>query len=205
MNEAITTTTTSAVNSTSTTPTYTFSGTLGTYNTDTICRLFGMSIGTDTDKRIKEKNGSLYIGAVKLMPSVKEINPIYNKDNEMIGIKMMFSDGSIEKSICDNEDIFNYDYGVVICLMKKILSNIASTDKYTGTYYFNKIVDLAFRGNLKTFEEKAKEETEKIKAEYRKAKNRLRKERQKAAKREAEIEIQKEAYLRAMNEFEGRK
>ena len=156
------------------------------------------------NRKMAEKNGSIYIGNRLIMPSVKEIKVLRSKDKD-VGIKVIFSDDSVEKAICDKEDVFNYDYGLAICIMKKLFLCISNSDKFTGTYYFNKIMDLAFRGNLKTFEEKQKAESEKIKTKYKKTKNRLRKERQKAAKREAEIEVQKEAYLRAMKEFKESK
>lgn len=156
------------------------------------------------EKKMINKDGYIYIGNTKIMPSVKEIKIIRSMGKD-IGIKVIFSDDSVEKAICDKEDVFSYDYGLAICIMKKLFSYMSYSDKFTGTYYFNKIMDFAFKNNLKTFEEKTKAEAEKIKTEHKKTKNRLRKERQKAAKREAEIEIQKEAYLRAMNEFEGRK
>lgn len=180
-----------------------FEGSFGSFTSSNpylICDDFFLN----PNRKMSEKNGSIYIGSRLIMPSVKEIKVLRSKDKD-VGIKVVFSDDSIEKAICDKEDVFNYDYGLAICIMKKLFSCISNSDKFTGTYYFNKIMDLAFRGNLKTFEEKQKAESEKIKAKYKKTKNRLRKAKQKAAKREAEIEIQKEAYLRAMNEFEGRK
>lgn len=147
-----------------------------------------------------EKNGFIYVGNRKIMPSVKEIKPIAN-DKMYIGIKVIFSDDSVEKAICDSEDIFNYDYGLAICIMKRLFSVMFNNDEFTGTYYFNKIMDLAFRNNSKTFEEKVKADKEKEKEKRRREKNRLRKEKQKNAKREAAIEIQKEAYVRAMKEL----
>ncbi len=184
-----------------------FEGSFGSFTSSNpylICDDLIVDNFLNPNRKMAEKNGSIYIGNRLIMPSVKEIKVLHSKGKD-VGIKVIFSDDSIEKAICDKEDVFSYDYGLAICIMKKLFSCISNSDKFTGTYYFNKIMDLAFRGNLKTFKEKQKTEAEKIKTKDRKTKNRLRKAKQKAAKREAEIEIQKEAYLRAMNEFEGRK
>ena len=151
-------------------------------------------------KNMIDKNGYIYIGNMKIMPSVKEIKIIHSNDMA-VGVKVIFSDDSVEKAICDKEDTFNYDYGLAICIMKKLFSYMSGKDKFTGTYYFNKIMDLAFRNNLKTFKEHAEEDRKKEQEKHRKEKNRIRKERQKKAKKEAEIEIQKEAYIRAMREL----
>lgn len=184
-----------------------FEGSFGSFTSSNpylICDDLIVDNFLNPNRKMAEKNGSIYIGNRLIMPSVKEIKVLRSKDKD-VGIKVIFSDDSIEKAICDKEDVFSYDYGLAICIMKKLFSYMSNSDKFTGTYYFNKIMDLAFRNNLKTFEEKAREKAEKNKVEHKKTKNRLRKAKQKAAKREAEIEIQKEAYLRAMNEFEGRK
>lgn len=161
---------------------------------------FEYPIYFDFKQNMEDKDGYIYVGSRKIMPSVKEIKMLYSND-KAVGVKVTFADDSVEKAICDAEDTFNYDYGLAICIMKRLFSYMFNNKEFTGTYYFNKIMDLAFRNNLKTFNEHIEEDKKKEQEKHRKEKNRLRKERQKRAKKEAEIEIQKEAYLRAMNEF----
>lgn len=153
------------------------------------------------NKKMEVENNKVKIGFETIMPSVKEIKVIFDKEGNGKGIIVEFMDDTIEKAICDSEDSFNYETGVMICLIKKLLSCRPQANKKKGTYYFNKLMDLAMAADYKTKKERVEQDLKnEIEKQKRIAKDR--KARKKAAKkREKEIELQKEAHIRALKEF----
>lgn len=125
---------------------------------------------------------------------VDDVRTVYN-DGAPIGVIVTFADGAKEKAICDERDRehFDLDYGITICLCKKILG---------GSSVYNKLMkkihkEMERKKQLKAFEdalEEAKKRSEQL--------ERQRAAKRRAAEREREIEIQKEAYLRAMREMQ---
>ena len=121
-------------------------------------------------------------------------------------VSVTFDDGTVTKATATKNDIFDHEKGIIICLFKRFL------DEYTdgaGTAALNKLYQRAeqtFRYNLKR---KVADEMERQEVERRKAKAtakaQIRRERKAAELREREIEIQKEAYLRAMWEWNQEK
>lgn len=121
--------------------------------------------------------------------------------NEKV-VMVTFSDGKTEKAVLDTCDTFNIEQGIAICIMKKSFSKISNGN---GSSVYNKLVEYgvsAYEG-IKAL--KAKAEADKQEKEARAKRNaekaKRKKARKAAEKREAEIEIQKEAYLRAMREL----
>ena len=108
-------------------------------------------------------------------------------------VEVEFADGAKEKSVCDDEDTFSLEAAISICITKHLMG---------GTSSYNK----AIRCGLKTYEfgikKAAAEQAEKERIEKKKAKARAKREAQKYLQIERMIEIQKEAYLRAMREFQ---
>lgn len=115
-------------------------------------------------------------------------------------VEVTFLDGTKEKSVCREPDVFSLEQAIGICISKKIMG---------GSSAYNNAV----KRGIKVYEEKIhkekkdKEEQERI--EKKRAKRKAYKERR-AAKREQEekekeIEIQKEAYVRAMIEIKNMK
>jgi len=137
----------------------------------------------------------LHTGAI--IPNVKKIDVLGDRV-----IRVLFVDGSVEKAILNGNDTYCYEYGVTICLMKRILS------KMTGGYgnaLYNKLVAHAIKQNEIT-ERSIKAENElkeKVKADAKKQAEKAKAARINAAnkKKEREIEIQTEAYFRAMRKF----
>ena len=121
-------------------------------------------------------------------------------------VSVTFDDGTVTKATTGKGDIFDSEKGIIICLFKRFL------DEYTdgaGTAALNKLCQRTvqtFRHNLKR---KVADEMERQEVERRKAKAvakaQARRERKAAELREREIEIQKEAYLRAMREWNQEK
>lgn len=116
-------------------------------------------------------------------------------------VEVTFTDGTIEKSVCKESDTFSLETAISICISKKIMGG-------SGAY------NNAVKHGMKVYEDKLKKEaTEKAeqeRIEKKRAKRLAYKERRaakraaeeakrKAQEKEEQIEIQKEAYLRAMD------
>lgn len=138
---------------------------------------------------------------LELMSAIEDVQVL----NDRV-IMVKFSDGTTEKAVLDESDTFSVEQGIAICLTKKLLSTLT---RGNGGSVYNKLVEYG----VKTYEaieahkaEVAKEKTEKAaKAKRDAEKAQRKKERKVAEQREADIEIQKEAYLRAMRELNADK
>lgn len=136
-----------------------------------------------------------------LMSAIEDVQVL----NDRV-IMVKFSDGTTEKAVLDESDTFSVEQGIAICMTKKLLSTLT---RGNGGSVYNKLVEYG----VKTYEaieahkaEVAKEKTEKAAKAKRDAEKAQRKKERKAAEqREADIEIQKEAYLRAMRELNADK
>lgn len=116
-------------------------------------------------------------------------------------VEVTFADGTKEKSVCREPDVFSLESAISICISKKIMG---------GSSAYNNAV----KRGMKVYEDKQKKEAAK-KAEQeriekkrakrlaykeRRAAKRFEEEKQrKAREREDQIAIQMEAYLRAMD------
>ena len=113
--------------------------------------------------------------------------------------KMTFTDGEVVTVVARHGDEFNEEAGVMHCIMKRL---------FNGTGYNGMIRSLiknthkreAAEFLKKQEEEEAKEAAIKVKEEARK-----KEQKRLAREREEKIEIQKEAYIRAMKEMKGKK
>ena len=122
-----------------------------------------------------------------------------------------FNDGTCEKAtLQENDGAFNLEYAISICMMKKLCSAMYCGE---GSQVYNKLVDVGIRKWKEIQKKRAKAEKE-AKAEQHRMEKRIEKTKKRKEKREArmkaakeaekerQIEIQKEAYLRAMREFQ---
>lgn len=113
--------------------------------------------------------------------------------------KMTFTDGTAVTATARHGDEFNEEYGIMHCLMKRF---------FNGSGY-NTLIRRLIKDTHKREAEEflAKEEERKAKEAEIKAQEKAREKKQKrlAREREEQIEIQKEAYLRAMREYKGKK
>jgi hypothetical protein len=156
-------------------------------------------VPVETKTKLVVKNGKIYVeffedGYFKsekyIMPDIKDIKVSHDI------VFVTFTDNTKTKAVLDVEDVFNIEQAVSICITKKLLGD-------SGDSIYNKLIRRAFKVKDQN-EKKAKEaelkaaEEKRIKevaiSKYQKRKNK---------KREEAIEIQKEAYLRAMREFNG--
>lgn len=107
-------------------------------------------------------------------------------------VEVVFYDGTIEKVVCHEDDTFSLEMAITICMAKKL---------YGGTAAYNKAV----RDRMKVYKrmlkhkQNEKEERERIAKKKQKRKEYLA--RREARRREEQIEIRKEAYIRAMKEL----
>ena len=99
-----------------------------------------------------------------------------------------FSDGWMTKAVCDKEDEFSKEMGILICLAKYLLKEKS----------YDKIMDTCFSFEKARKAEAEAKELEAKRIAEKKEKNRLRKERRIKRKREEQIEILSEAYSRAL-------
>ena len=132
---------------------------------------------------------------MKLSPRITDVKTYDDKV-----VKVLFADGTYEKAVLSENDTFSLEQGVSICLTKKLLSKIVGRD-FSGSVY-NKIVDYAlgvYDDKVKAAKE-AKEKAEKEKAAAKEKAEKIKaiRAKRKAQLREEQIEIQAEAYRRAM-------
>lgn len=123
------------------------------------------------------------------LPAIRDVNVIVPG----MVVEVIFEDGSKEKAVCREPDVFSLEMAVSICISKKIMGG-------SGAY------NNAVKHGLKVYNDKLKkeqadkEEKERIKKKYAKrSEYKKRKAAEKEmAEKERQIEIQKEAYIRAM-------
>ena len=124
-----------------------------------------------------------------------------NRGNAIINIieivpnkvaKVVFYDGTIEKVVCDEDDTFSLEMAITICMAKKL---------YGGTAAYNKAVRDGMKIYKRMLERKQNEKEERERIAKKKQKRKEYLARREARRREEPIEIQKEAYVRAMKEL----
>lgn len=151
--------------------------------------------------------GNLYddcfLNAVQKLVDTLEFEDVKIIDSN--GVKttiVYFDDGTFEKSVCQKDDVFSLEYGIGMCISKKMLSDITGKN---GTTAYNRLIRKALKtmkDNRKA-EEKAKQESAAEELRRKKAAQKRQRRLAKIAerKREEAIEIQAEAYRRAMKDF----
>ena len=138
---------------------------------------------TFVDKTRRDENGN-YVVTKKEMP---------------VATIVVFENGSTQTAYCDENDDFNLETGISICVTRELMKRLYGIKDDTSAY--NKII----RHGMKTYKNhcKAVEKTKKWVAEQkaiernRKIKEQKRREKRAAKKKEREIEILAEAIRRA--------
>jgi len=134
-------------------------------------------------------------------PEIKDVNIIV--PNKVV--EVTFSDGTKEKSVCREPDTFSLESAISICISKKIMG---------GSSVYNNAVKRGMKVYDAKLEKEADEKAEQERIEkkcakrlaYKKRRDARRTEEEnlrKAREREEQIEIQKEAYLRAIKEIDN--
>lgn len=111
-------------------------------------------------------------------------------------VKVTFDDGSFTKSVCQENDIFDLDVGITVCLMKKMLDD----GKGNGTRIYNDIIRDAHKLINDKENEKIEQQLEKEKLKKKAHKAMMKRQAKKLKAKEEAIDIQKQAFIRAMQE-----
>lgn len=130
--------------------------------------------------------------ARKLIPDIKDII-VHN--NYVVIVE--FADGTKEKAVLHPDDNFSIEQGLMICLTKKLLGGSSSD----GANIYNKLTEYALNALKAKEKKKAKDAVEKEERKAAQAKRAQRNAAKKAAKRDEQIQILKEAYISAMTEM----
>lgn len=136
----------------------------------------------------------VFAGTVKDMYVKKDFNPDEIIDYKVFNDKVVvlyFADGTEEKTVCNAKDKFSIERAAEVGVMKK---------KLGGSNAYNKLVNNAIKQIEAINKRKAAEKAEEELQAHRRQKDIERKIKRKEKKREEQIEIQKEAYIRAMKE-----
>lgn len=128
------------------------------------------------------------------IPAVKKVD-IYNSRV----VKVTFIDDTFTKSVCSENDHFDIDVGITICLLKRFMGS--NGDDATRNY--NKIMNHVHAVMEKNEKERLAriEEEKTMKAKKRKIE--LKRAAKKLKAKEEQIDIQKQAIIRAHQEMEG--
>ena len=122
--------------------------------------------------------------------------PNYIKDVQFFppAVKMTFTDGTVTTSVAQGDDEYNPEQGMIMCILQYIFGDKTYNNMFRK--WIKKDEDRKIAEEKKVLAEKEAKEI-KARQEAREAK---RKAIRAAKRREEAIEIQKEAYIRAMNE-----
>jgi hypothetical protein len=134
-------------------------------------------------------------------PGIKDVNVVVPDKV----VEVTFADGTKEKSVCREPDTFSLESAISICISKKIMG---------GSSVYNNAVKRGMKVYDAKLEKEADEKAEQERIEKKRAKRLAYKKRRdarrteeenlrKAREREEQIEIQKEAYLRAIKEIDN--
>lgn len=112
-------------------------------------------------------------------------------------VVVTFADGTSTKAVCDKDDTFCLETGITVCLMKKMLGG-----QEEGTRLYSKIIRGALRVYRESEKREAEEQAEKEAEKQRKRKAELKRAAKRLRRKEEAIDIQKQGFLRAMQERE---
>ena len=155
------------------------------------------TVSPETKTKFARKGNNLWVTHYKDGHYQKERNLVADFKNIKLvqnTVIVEWADGTKTKTTLDSEDKYSLEQGISICLTKKLLGE-------DGSSLYNKLIKRALK--LKAANEAAmiKAKQDKEEAKERKLRYEEKRRAKKLRKREEAIEIQKEAYLRAMREF----
>lgn len=151
----------------------------------------------DTATKLDVISGNIYVNRYKngfstgrklVMSDIKDVTVYHNT------VIVTFADNTKTVAAMDPEDKFDLEQGISICITKKLLGD-------NGTSIYNKLIKRAFKVMNNNEAARIKAEEEKAEKKRRDEAYIAKKKKIKAKKREAEIELRKEAIIRAMREM----
>lgn len=147
------------------------------------------------------------INANGIMPDIVAVHT-YDEDGKdvydsyFLAVKVDFADNTSTKAVCSQDDFCDLESGITICIAKKLIDMKLPG---AGQSLFNKIIKRAVKiydnGFYAKLEADKGEEQKAARAKKEAEKKRERQLKRAEAKREDEINIRKEAYVRAMKEL----
>lgn len=149
------------------------------------CREIGDSGLRDAFLTLTQPWPLLYTSSEGISRRIVDVNIIV--PNKVV--EVAFMDGDKQKAVCQEPDVFSLEQAISICITKHLLG---------GTSAYNK----AIKNGIKVYQDKLVLEKNSKDEEIRIAKRRAKKaaymKRRAEKRREEQIEIQKETYVRAM-------
>lgn len=131
------------------------------------------------------------IGIKKFVPVVGVTDiAVYNEKV----VELTFATGEVYKAVCDDTDKFDINKGIEVCLLKYLLN---------GSNDYNNLVKKIRKQYDQKCESEKKAEERHEQMKRKRAKRQAAKKRRAERKREEQIEMQKEAYVRAMKEMKN--
>lgn len=106
-------------------------------------------------------------------------------------VKVTFEDGSFTKSVCSDNDTFDLDVGITICILKRVMGKNGHKLYNNMMREIHKIMDENEKGKEKARKEKAERKAKQHKTELKAAAK-------KAKARQDQIDIQKTAFVEAL-------
>ncbi len=128
------------------------------------------------------------------LPAVEKVETYNNRV-----VKVTFIDGTFTKAICSENDIFDLDVGITVCAMKRLLG----TNSENATKHYNQFIDHVHSVMEKNTLKELADEAQKAKKKNKQRKAELKKAAKKLKAREEQIDIQKQAIIRAQKELEA--
>lgn len=144
---------------------------------------------------VKESDKGLTVTAAKQPKG--SILPYDIKDYKIYNGKALvvwFTDGSFTKAVVSNGDEFDFYTGLMVCLFKKYLGE-------NGSKKFNKMMEVAMKKLGDIDKNKEKQAEEKALAEKKRRKADMKRKAKALKKKEEAIDIQKQGFIRAMQEI----
>lgn len=155
--------------------------------------------------QINSYNNQSLLECYTVMPDIINVRVIKDENGAERAVSMTFADGTSTKAVAAIGDTFSLEMGISICITQRLIQQRVGARHYKAVY--NKLIKYALKVKKKreeTTQRMILQETHRqAKAQKLAAKKQRRKARIEAEKREYEIELRKEAYLRAMRELEG--
>lgn len=137
-------------------------------------------------------DGTVYtIGVKKFVPEVNVTDiSVYNEKV----VELTFVTGEVYKAVCDDTDKFDINKGIEVCILKYLLN---------GSNDYNNLVKKIRKQYDQKCEAEKKDAERHEQMKRKRAKRQAAKKRRAERKREEQIEMQKEAYVRAMKEMKN--
>lgn len=168
---------------------------------------FGSYIENNIMERKKMENMFVLKNGELIKSSADELGEFIKRERETIvdykifdngqkTVKVYFADGTDEVAVCDEQDVYNFERAIEVCLMKKRLG---------GSGAYNGIVRRAMKQIAEVDKQRVECAEEQKRLEKKKLKEIERKQKRREKKRQEQIAIQKEAYLQAIVEFNASK